>query len=619
MRTSLETLFDPFADADGPPPETLGAFMRWLLAGTRPAVLLLGLASLALGVAEAVAAWLVGWVVDTAREATATGTIDTFFADHGLALVLAVLFFVTVRPVLMILSSGVTSLSLGPGLFDLGVWRLHRHTLGQSLSYFENDFAGRISQKQVQTGNSLSTVVTEFLNAIAYGLAAVIGAAAFLGAADWRLLAALAIWFASYIVLIVYFLPRIRVRSRHRANMKSELSGQLVDSISHMETVKLFAHAGREEAAALESFQRYRTSQLEFGRMVWTFRALLTTLGGLLPAVMLGLSLWLWQGGETTIGTVAMAALLASRLSQMTGWISFTAMNIFADIGVIEDGMKTLAPPHALVDRPGARDPDRVAGHIAFHDVAFRYGRKSGGGLHGINFGVLPGEKVGLVGPSGAGKSTAVALLARLHDVEEGRIEIDGQDIRDFTQDGLRRQIATVTQETALFNRPALDNILYGRPDAGEEAAMEAASRAAAHDFISSIVDHRGRTGYAAHLGERGVKLSGGQRQRIAIARAILKDAPVLVLDEATSALDSEVEAEIQAALARLMEGKTVLAIAHRLSTLQSMDRIIVLDQGRIVEEGTHDALLAEGGLYARLWQRQSGAFIPITAASAAE
>ena len=603
----FETLFDPAASAKGPPPTEIGPFMRWLLEGTAPAVWLLAAVSLCLGAAEAVAALLMGRVIDLAEGATPAA----FFAAHWPEILGIGLFFLLVRPVLMALSAGLVSLSIGPGVFQLGVWRLHKHTLGQSLGFFQDDYAGRISQKELQTANSMTTIATEMLNAIAYGFATVIAAALVLGEADWRLTLLLGLWFAVYVTLVSRFLPTIRARSRARADARSALSGQLVDSISHIETVKLFAHAGREEAAAAGSLERYRAAALAFGRTVFAFRALLALLSGLLPVGLIGAALWLWHTGQTSIGDVAMAGLLATRLSQMSGWISFTAMNIFTDFGVVEDGMRTLSVPHALRDRPDAAAPSaRAEGRIAFETVRFAYGRRKGGGLHGISFTVAPGEKVALVGPSGAGKSTAIALLLRLHDVEGGRITVDGHDVRDLQQDWLRRQVATVTQEPALFNRSALDNILYGRPDAGMAAAEDAAEQAAAADFIAELRDPSGRAGYAAHLGERGVKLSGGQRQRIAIARAILKDAPVLVLDEATSALDSEVEAVIQASLAHLIEGRTVLAIAHRLSTIKAMDRIVVLDQGRIVEEGPHAALLDAGGLYARLWARQSGGLI---------
>ena len=611
MFRRFEHLFDPFEPGEGPPPRSLLAFVRWMLAGAGPAIGGLLAVTLALGVAEAVAALLVGWLVDLA----ATTAPARLFAEHGTELVLVLLFFLLARPVLMVFSSGFVSRSLGPGLFHLGLWRLHRHTLGQSLGFFEDDFAGRINQKQIQTATELGNAVTEMLNAVTYGIAAAAGAALVLAGVDWRLMAALALWLVVYGFLVTHFLPRIRERSRARAEARAGLSGQLVDSLSHMATVKLFAHAGREEEAARRALARYRERALAFGRLVWQFRSALALLSGLLPAGLIGLALWLWQAGEAGPGTIAMAALLSTRLSQMSGWISFTAMTIFTNIGTVEDGMRTLTPPHAITDAPDAVDPGPLSGAIRFDDVHFRYGRPEGGGLDGLSFAIAPGEKVGLVGPSGAGKSTVIALLTRLHDVETGAVTIDGHDVRMLTQDSLRRQIATVTQEAAMFNRSALDNILYGRPDAGEEAAMVAARRAHAHDFIEGLEDARGRRGYAAHLGERGVRLSGGQRQRIALARAILKDAPILVLDEATAALDSEIEAEIQAALDDFMAGKTVIAIAHRLSTIQRMDRVLVLNEGRLVESGRHEDLLAEGGLYARLWKRQSGGFIAATAA----
>jgi ATP-binding cassette, subfamily B, bacterial len=342
------------------------------------------------------------------------------------------------------------------------------------------------------------------------------------------------------------------------------------------------------------------------------------TLAGLLPVMLIGGTLWLWSGGLATAGTIAAAGAISTRIAQMTGWVSFTIMSIYTSVGEVEDGMRTLAIPHALADGPGAVDLPRVRGEVRFDGVSFAYGRGRGG-VSGINLTVAPGEKLGIVGASGAGKSTLVSLLLRLYDPEAGQVLVDGQDLRAVTQESLRRQVGMVTQETAMFNRSARDNIMYGRPDATEAELIAAAKAAEADGFIAGMVDHQGRAGYDAFLGERGVKLSGGQRQRIALARAFLKDAPILVLDEATSALDSEVEASIQEALGRVMVGKTVLAIAHRLSTIAAMDRIVVMDDGRIVEEGTHAQLLARAGLYARYWERQSGGFIGVDAAQAAE
>ncbi|MGF1446807.1 MAG: ABC transporter ATP-binding protein [Pikeienuella sp.] len=602
----FERLIDPFPQERTAPPETLGAFLRWLLRGTEPAVFGLLVATIALGVAEALVAYAVGWVVDRA----AVVSPEVLFAEDWPGLLAIGLFFLILRPGLMALTAGFISRGIVPGFTSLTIWRLHGHTLGQSMSFFEDDFAGRIAQKETQTAVAMTDATTETLNAIVYGVATLTAAMAILAVADWRLALLLSVWFAIYLRLVLRRLPRIRACAKARAEARAAASGQLVDSLSHMTTVKLFAHAGREHEAARSALARYRAAGIAFGRESWNFRVRLAILASALPVLLIGAALWLWTEGMAGPGLIAMAGLISTRLSHMSGWISFTAMGIFTNLGVVEDGMKTLSPAHEITDAPDAAVPARAIGRIDFDGVRFQYGRAGGGGLERLDLAVAPGEKVGLVGPSGAGKSTVLKLLLRLHDVEAGQVSLDGRDIRTLTQDGLRAQIATVTQEPAMFNRSALDNILYGRPEAGRAAAIAAAEEAAAHDFILGLRDRKGRTGYDAHLGEDGVKLSGGQRQRIALARAILKDAPVLVLDEATSALDSEVEAVIQAALARLMAGKTVIAIAHRLSTIQSMDRIVVLDRGRIVEEGPHLALLARQGLYARLWARQSGGFL---------
>ncbi|MEM8597352.1 MAG: ABC transporter ATP-binding protein, partial [Pseudomonadota bacterium] len=456
MTRFFETLFDPFAEADGPPPQKTWAFYRWLMKGSEPAIWMFAGVSLVLGMAEALGAFLVGWAIDLATAAEAAGARETFFSSEWAALLLIGVFLLIARPALMALNSGLSSISVTPGLSHLSIWRLHKHTLGQAVGYFQDDFAGRISQKEMQTATAVATGTNEFLNAIAYGLSAVVGALLVLGAADWRLAAILALWFVVYALLVRRFLPEIRARARARADARSGLSGQLVDQISHIETVKLFAHTGREEAAAQTSIARYREAGLAFGRTVWVFRTWLSFLSGVLPAALLGAGFWFWSAGTASLGDVTAAGLLAMRLSHMSGWISFVAMTIFTEIGVLEDGMRTLSPHHSLTDAPDATVPEpRATGAVAFEGAIFRYGRRKGGGLNGIDLQVAPGEKVGLVGPSGAGKSTAVAALLRLHDLEEGRIALDGHDIRHVPQDWLRRQIATVTQEPALFNRSA--------------------------------------------------------------------------------------------------------------------------------------------------------------------
>ncbi|WP_428927325.1 ABC transporter ATP-binding protein [Marinibacterium sp. SX1] len=599
----------PFRQADGYPPQKLLPFMRWALEGAGTQIWLAIAASISVGITTVLGFWLIGWVIDQAQ------TVGPgFLVSHGWAVALLALFYLVAWPLSMAANAAFNSVTLGPNLYALTLNRVNRYTLGQSLSYFDNDFAGRIAQKSQQTARALTEVVTEGTNILGNALAAAISAVLLLGAVDWRMGLAIAVWMVAYVYLVKNFLPRIRERSQLRAARRAVVTGQIVDTITNIRTVKLFAHGEAEETATESALSGYRDSGIAWASTVVTFRLWIFTLAGLLPTVLIILSLWLWSRGLASTGDIAAAGLVSTRLATMTGWVSFASLGIFTNIGEIEDGIRTLTPRERLEDAPGASELVITNAGVNFRDVDFTYGRKEGG-VQGLNLAIAPGEKLGIVGASGAGKSTLVALLLRLYAPEGGKIEIDGQDLAEVTQESLRRQISMVTQETAMFNRSARDNILYGRPNAGEDEMIAAAQKAEAHDFILGLKDHRGRTGYDAHLGERGVKLSGGQRQRIALARAIVKDAPILVLDEATSALDSEVEASIQTALHRVMEGKTVLAIAHRLSTLSEMDRIVVLDQGRIAETGTHADLLAQGGLYAQYWTRQSGGFIRTEAA----
>ncbi|MEE9454402.1 MAG: ABC transporter ATP-binding protein [Paracoccaceae bacterium] len=602
----FENQFDPFAPADGPPPKTLIAFGKWLFTGAERAVAMMGVVSVLIGLAEVIAAWVVGMIIDR----ISTHGREVFLDGFVWQLVGIVVFMMLIRPAFILFQAGLNSLSFGPGLSVLGLFRVHKHTLGQSLDFFEDDFAGRINQKQMQTTAALGELLMELLNAVAFAGAMVLGGAAVMLASDFRLSLVMFGWLFLYILVLRWGLPRIRALGKKRAEARSAISGNFVDSIANIATVKLFAHTDMETEAAHKTLMCFRTAALNFGRQVFKFRIVIAILAGLLPVALVGSALALWLVGETETGAIVTAGILTSRLGAMTGWFSFMLMGLFADIGTAEDGIATLAKDYTLLDRPTAKPPKNVTGAIHFDKVQFRYGRAEGNGLEMFDLDIKAGEKVALVGRSGAGKSTVLSLLMRLRDVEGGAINLDGQDIRTLTQDGLRQQIGMVTQDTQMFNRSARDNIMYGRPDASEADLIAACQQAQALEFIADLEDNRGRKGFDARLGERGVKLSGGQRQRIALARVILKNVPILALDEATSALDSEVEAAIQSTLDTLMQGKTVIAIAHRLSTIAQMDRIVVVDQGRIFEQGAHTDLLAKNGLYAQFWNRQSGGFI---------
>ena len=599
---------DAFAWADGPPPNTLWRFFRWSLHGTWRVLLFALVVSLCVGATEIFSAYFIGWSIDYALAQGGAAGAENVFASGAVIFIGLALFFIVLRPALQGLNAAISALVVQANLYPLVLARLNRHTIGQSLTYFDDDFAGRIAQKEQQTARAVMDVVMESLNILGMGLSAIFGSMILLGTIDGKLATILLVWFIIYVLLIKWFLPRIRIRAKARAGARAVVTGQLVDTITNISTVKLFAHGNHEDQAALQALGSYRDTSIHFGTLTAWFRLLLMTLAGVLPVALIGGALWFWSQGTATPGDIAAAGLVASRLGHMSGWVSFTALGIFSNIGEIEDGMRTLSPPHQIVDAPDAITPTDIIGEVAFENVTFAYGQEKAA-LHDFTLRIKPGEKIALVGASGAGKSTTASLLMRLYEVEGGRITLDGHDIRQLTQDGLRSQISMVTQETAMFNRSARENIRYGTPDATDEAVEAAAARAAAAAFIPDLRDLKGREGYDAHLGERGVKLSGGQRQRIALARAILKDSPVLILDEATSALDSEVEAEIQAALQDVMRGKTVIAIAHRLSTIESMDRIIVLEAGRIIEEGSHRELLGRSGVYANFWSRQAGGF----------
>jgi len=616
LHATFERLIDAFRPADGPPPRTLLAFFRWALSGAWGGLGIAAFASALSGAAEVASATLLGGVVDAVAQSGGRTLVD-----HGWLIAGFVGFFLIVRPAIMGLSAASSNVIIGPNILPLVLSRLHRWTMGHSVTFFDNDFAGRIAQKQMQTARAITDVASEMVNTGTFALSAVLGSALFLVTIDAWAAVALVVWLVAYLALIRFFLPRVRHQSKGRASARAMITGQVVDTITNIKTVKLFASAGYEDQAALGAMETFRDRAIDFGRLNTWFRLSLTIVSGILPVVLVGGAVMMWQQGQATPGDVAASGAIAVRLAQMTGWVSMALMGIWGSIGEVEDGMLTLSPPHQMVDAPDAVELGRLRGEVVFDEVSFSYGRGTGG-IETLSLRIAAGERIGIVGASGAGKSTLVSLLLRLHEVEQGAVRVDGFDVRGVTQESLRRNIGMVTQETAMFNRSARENILYGRPDASEEEMIAAARAAEAHDFILNLQDSAGRRGYDAHLGERGVKLSGGQRQRIALARAFVKDAPILVLDEATSALDSEVEAQVQESLHRIMQGKTVLAIAHRLSTIAEMDRIVVMDEGQIVEQGTHAELLARNGLYARYWNRQSGGFLgtePEDAQDAAE
>ena len=602
----FENLVDPYVsypDQDRPP-TALWPFMKAYAEPFRRVFFWTALLSIVVAAVEVGLIYYMGRVVDLLG-----GEPAKVWETHGIELILLAAFIILFRPILHVLDVLLLNNAIMPNFGTLIRWRAHKHVLRQSVGWFENDFAGRIANRIMQTPPAAGEVIFQVFDAISFSLAYLVGAAVLLMVADVRLLLPLLIWFAFYAALIHWTVQRVGPASKAASDARSAVTGRVVDAYTNIHSVKMFAHHDSELAYAHEAIEKTRkTFQIEM-RIYTLMDVVLVTLNGFLIVGVVGWAVYLWMQGQASVGVVAAATALTLRLNAMTGWIMWALTSFFRQLGVVAEGMETIAQPIDLVDLPDAEPLKLAKGRIELRGLSHHYGRNFGG-LDHIDLTIQPGEKVGLIGRSGAGKSSLVKLLLRFYDVEAGQILIDGQDIAQVTQDSLRSQIGMVQQDSSLLHRSVRDNILYGRPDATEEQMRAAARQAEADVFIEDLADPQGRTGYDAQVGERGVKLSGGQRQRVTLARVILKDAPILLLDEATSALDSEVEAAIQDTLYGMMQGKTVIAIAHRLSTIAQMDRILVMDQGRIVEDGSHDKLLAQKGLYASFWARQSGGFL---------
>ena len=592
------------------PPSSLWRFVLHYSRGAIPWLVLLAIGS---GVIAIIEVMLFGWLGQLVDRLADTPK-EVFWAQQGgnIAIMAAVL--LGLLPLLNLVTSMVLHQSLMGNFPQRIRWQAHRYLLRQSVGYFQDEFAGRIAQRLMQTSLAVREVAMKIMDVGSYVLIYFLGAMVLAASQDWRLALPFVIWGAGYAVMLWQIVPRLGRVAQAQADARSQMTGRIVDSYTNIATVKLFSHSDREERWMRNGMDRFLGTVHSQMRLASTQDIALNILNVWLVASVAGLGLWLWSQGDVAVGAVAVAVPLAMRMNNMAHWIMWEFAALFENIGTVRDGITSLSLPREVRDIPEAVALKRGAGAVEFRNVTFRYGGMTGAQpmavLDNLTLSLKPGEKVGLVGRSGAGKSTLINLLLRFHDIEGGKITIDGQDIGQITQDSLRGSIGVVTQDSSLLHRSVRENITYGRPDATDEQVQDALRMAEADGFVPDLSDNQGRRGLEAHVGERGVKLSGGQRQRIAIARVALKDAPILILDEATSALDSEVEAAIQSRLDVLMQGKTVIAIAHRLSTIAAMDRLIVMDQGRIVEQGTHAELLAGGGIYARLWQRQSGGFL---------
>ena len=604
----FENLVDPYCayPQTDTPPTKLWPFMRAYSQPFKHVFVWTAVTSIVVALVEIGLIYYMGWVVDAL-----SGDPAQVWQNHGAFLIALALFILVLRPGLHVVNVLLMNNTILPNYGTLFRWRAHRHVLRQSVGWFENDFAGRIANRIMQTPPAAGEAVFQVFDAITFSLAYLLGAWVLLAQADLRLSVPLLGWFLLYGVLIRWTIKRVGPASKASSDARSTVTGRVVDAYTNIHSVKMFAQGNEELGYAKTAIEATRqTFQVEM-RISTLMEIGLVVLNGLLIVGVVGWAFALWMQGEASIGVVAAATALTLRLNAMTGWIMWALSSFFRQLGVVSEGMETISQPIEMVDTSRAQPLTITEGKVEVQGLSHHYGRQSGG-LSDVSFTIRPGEKIGLVGRSGAGKSTLLKLLLRFYDIETGQIMIDGQSVSDVTQDSLRGQIGMVQQEGALLHRSIRDNILYGRADAGDQAMIQAARQAKAHEFILNLQDLEGRTGYDAHVGERGVKLSGGERQRISLARVVLKNAPILLLDEATSALDSEVEAAIQQTLYQMMTGKTVIAIAHRLSTIAQMDRILVMEQGRIVEDGTHADLLAKRGLYAGFWNRQSGGFIDI-------